>query len=498
MRHDRPRSQRSLPPLRAALALCGFIVIAGIVIHTIRFQLQAGHQQQQQQQAQVLGDTKRTPTPLSAQLQAEATDSEGHAAEVEALRAEVRRLTEERDRLLHQSCPPDSSSGHATQQDTPNPNASGLAAWEDEPEAGVAGWRIEENLRLVHGRSGDRSRLELAGKCEEGKAKGGTTFVSRDICQLGHLPKDATHLFVYMAQGGAVDRIVFGSDCMTRDEKRQGLTGPAYSRTWHEATKHWFQAILEAWGGKPEIIHSENTKDICLARAVTRDETWRWFPGTRTAHAFRTLLTRHLGIEVPLRLYGKAPLAATVVRRLEDRNFDEEKVGVFIANKFGKVIKPNVVFFDNKDLHGRMLANVSALSYLEQMQLMAKTDIFIAAHGAAMTNVIAMHRGTAVIELFPNAFRYYMFEELIRLLGLHYFPYESPYPPSRCAGCSGRSGAPNMTDPRDFHGVKKCKRCPIKVPEVEWYYLVKSAASAVWLSQSRRQSVHLFDQRKTK
>eukprot|EP00662_Eupelagonemidae_sp_cell21_P005831 gene5831-39928_t len=72
-----------------------------------------------------------------------------------------------------------------------------------------------------------------------------------------------------------------------------------------------------------------------------------------------------------------------------------------------------------------------------------------------MTNVVAMRRGAAVVELFPNNFRYYMFEELARMLGLHY-------------------------------GDKRCKKCPIRASEAEWYQLIKGAASAVLLSRLRR------------
>eukprot|EP01060_Flectonema_neradi_P038572 TRINITY_DN8146_c0_g1_i3.p1 TRINITY_DN8146_c0_g1~~TRINITY_DN8146_c0_g1_i3.p1 ORF type:complete len:195 (+),score=26.14 TRINITY_DN8146_c0_g1_i3:737-1321(+) len=144
------------------------------------------------------------------------------------------------------------------------------------------------------------------------------------------------------------------------------------------------------------------------------------------------------------------------------------------------------------------LSTEAALTYTEQLQLLTSSDIFIAAHGAALTNVISMRRGSCVVELFPNNFRYYMFEELSRLLGLHYYSHEAVSAPKGCKDCPGRSGIPSLTEPGAFHGMKTCKKCNIIISDQDWYFLFKDAASAVWLSMSRRTDIHKFDVRKRK
>eukprot|EP00754_Rhynchopus_humris_P038951 Rhum_TRINITY_DN2158_c0_g1::Rhum_TRINITY_DN2158_c0_g1_i1::g.6092::m.6092 len=471
--------------------------------------------------------------------------------------AETRRLTRERDRLAadlkkaEANCDAgDGGDGGGGGGDLPTaaPTAKLSAAQPkraptqyDELEWATPAVKVETGVRLVR----DRWRFERKGGCDPATFAGGgskktatlkgATFMTHDVCQLGHVPKDATHLFVHLLQGGAMTNIVFGSACMIAQERLglyavddDGAIGaasgsgdggavattaaagkkrlPEYGRTWLTATRHWFDAVLEwrATGGSGEaaplsVLHfDEGHAELCVETLITRDETWRWFPGFRAAWAYRQVLQQHFRLTVPIKQYGRQKLQVSLLKRLEDRRYGEDEAAAFLEGKFGEVATFRTVVFDNKSSKGRLLSDAKALSYKEQMQLLAETDVFVAAHGAALTSIIAMRRGTAVIELFPNNFRYYMFEELARLLSLHYLPHEARKPPGNCKGCEGRKGTPPIADPHSFNGAKGCKKCNIKVSKEDWYYLFKDSASAVWLSMSRRTDIHKFDVRKQK
>ena len=442
------------------------------------------------------------------------------------LQRQVLGLQEEKtrlERLLKEKCSASTSTSTTTTTlDLPAAKLQQFfnPAVTEESEWTLPSMRVETDLQLKRG----KWRVErINEKCSGNKLEG-DVFLTHDICQLGHIPKDATHLFVHLATGNNLHHIVYGSECMVPETLDPELKVPNYGRTWLAATRHWFDAVIEYWAEKtgkrvvrifPTGISSpqDTTADpnvlkihyydpkwerLCAEKVVTREEKWRWFPGHAAAWAFRYILQSHFKLSIPVKEYGKAPLSVAILKRLEDRRFDEDQAHSFLQSKFGGVAAFRTVVFDNKSLKGRLLLNVTALTYVEQMQLLATTDVFIAAHGAALTSIVCMRRGSAVIELFPNNFRYYMFEELARLMGLHYYSYESPTPPSGCAGCTGRKGTPTLDDIHNFNGAKACKKCNIKVSSIDWFYLFKDAASAVWLSLSRRSDIHKFDVRKQK
>eukprot|EP00658_Telonema_sp_P-2_P081286 TRINITY_DN8292_c0_g1_i3.p1 TRINITY_DN8292_c0_g1~~TRINITY_DN8292_c0_g1_i3.p1 ORF type:complete len:198 (+),score=30.46 TRINITY_DN8292_c0_g1_i3:82-675(+) len=177
-----------------------------------------------------------------------------------------------------------------------------------------------------------------------------------------------------------------------------------------------------------------------------------------------------------------------------------------------------------------------------------KRQIFICAHGAALSSIVVMRPGAVVIELFPHNFRYYMYEELSKVLNIEYVPYEgTQVAPPRCCGgvnwgikepvvsnnlvvASSNSGGgavntsstwsvpidggdemddlplmkPVSRDERlrtlsklyDLHGDRKCKKCDIYVPLPQWYHMVKNALATVWLQNTRLTDIHDFDMRK--
>eukprot|EP00744_Colponema_vietnamica_P003870 GILI01005864.1.p1 GENE.GILI01005864.1~~GILI01005864.1.p1 ORF type:complete len:165 (-),score=10.42 GILI01005864.1:24-470(-) len=148
-----------------------------------------------------------------------------------------------------------------------------------------------------------------------------------------------------------------------------------------------------------------------------------------------------------------------------------------------------------------------------------------------------MRPGSVVVELFPHNFRYYMYEELAKVMGLEYIAYEGERvsPPGCCggrdwAGAESRSvetseesyvseaefheernyssnGNNYVQLPKaerfkligkiyDLHGNRKCKKCDIEVSRSMWFEIVKNALASVWLANSRLSNLHDFDLRK--
>ncbi|GJQ08441.1 hypothetical protein GpartN1_g232.t1 [Galdieria partita] len=60
------------------------------------------------------------------------------------------------------------------------------------------------------------------------------------------------------------------------------------------------------------------------------------------------------------------------------------------------------------------------MTFLEQISVMQKTDILIAAHGAGNTNIVFLPENSVVIEIYPFAYKANIFEELARKYLLRY------------------------------------------------------------------------------
>ena len=76
----------------------------------------------------------------------------------------------------------------------------------------------------------------------------------------------------------------------------------------------------------------------------------------------------------------------------------------------------------------RVIYDMGALSWAEQVQAMAESGILVAVHGAALTNVIFMPANAVLIEVFPWNYRSFLYRDLAWKAGLQYYPLASLYP----------------------------------------------------------------------
>eukprot|EP00759_Apiculatamorpha_spiralis_P033150 PhF_6_TR3444/c0_g1_i1/m.5017 len=336
-------------------------------------------------------------------------------------------------------------------------------------------------------------------------------YIFRDVCALGHTPKDTAHLYTFAKVTQIpISHFIFGHRCMTRvrdDRKFAGDVVLKRASVFHGVLKHWIDVLFENNVLQPDSValtyYEDYTKTNettlrCYANIFERHERWRWFDTVERAEEFAGLFLAHFDN------FHKLPrpkptihrkLNILVLRRDEDRHFEELKLVKFLQSKFDAVADVQFAQYDKPPPNKLNKENDIAIPpYEDQIAKFVQSDIVIAAHGAVFSNIAAMRKGTAVIELFPNNFRYYMYEELSRLLGLLYFPFEGSTVVKEC--CGGRGHPPPPITPQNINGERACKKCDISWTETEMYHLVKNAMSSVWLGYSRRTDIHEFDVRK--
>jgi hypothetical protein len=445
-----------------------------------------------------------------------------------------------------------------------------------------------ERLEIV-----SRSKLKGNDKKKEivnfGEA---VAFLVRDVCALGHFPKDLSHMHAWQQlmasaardgvspadrmreivvageddakkkaallnkapqwmehlEGGAIHHLVVGHRCATRDPAR---VFNKRTPVFHNVLIHWLRAISgnfkfltpEDDGGKTtmpiSLFEDLDTKVYCFRHMIEREERWRWFPHPKSASSFREAFWKYLNVNYTKRhaerhttpFSKQKKLQVLVLHRDEDRHFDEKRVVQFLTSKFGGVADVRYEQYDAPPNPAKITAenNITVPLHVDQLKQLYNTDVLIAAHGAALSNVVVMQPGAVVMELFPHNFRYYMYEELCRVMSLNYVAYESEVvTPSGCCKQVRWKAAPGeltagggdekeaddaaAAGPEDglldvasnarrremvrLNGKRDCKKCSIGVKDETWYQLVKSAMASIWLRNSRLSNVHDFDVRR--
>lgn len=352
---------------------------------------------------------------------------------------------------------------------------------------------------------------------DDGGAVESLYLLASDLCAMGHTTKDPAHFAsflldyfseVYPRQIRLV--LVYGNVCMVRNMHG----GNKRSAVFLNVLRGWFHAVLRV--DSPVIrelrkrgvqfveqtsIATDHDASIRITLAakeiymqdiagssycdnkehvtiVKRHEKWRWFRNSVHANLFRGALLFHynvMDVNEPTSL-RRAPLNVAILRRDEDRHFDEINVFKHLQNFLSPLAAVSIVTFDNiRGPKGR-----PPPPHKVQLEILHNTSILIAAHGAGLAAVAAMVPGSAVIELFPHNFRYYMYEELCGLLGIKYIAFESPvvWPPRCCSARGGDSmpvvkeGKPSLVN---GVGARACKKCDIKISSLELETLVRTA-----------------------
>ena len=277
--------------------------------------------------------------------------------------------------------------------------------------------------------------------------------------------------------------------------------------------EHFFHHMPSRFCGIPS-----SSESFPYLTAVKRQEHWRWFRTRRHAAVFRSCLLEHYGI-VPknittstfmrhlvtslpdpnsdsssssspliftsassLNSLGMAPFHVVILRRDEDRHFSEEAVQRVVSSILPRhAVLVHLVTFDNI----RGSKGKPPPSFTEQLEYLSKADVFIAAHGAGLSSIIAMRPGGVVVELFPSNFRYYMYQELAQLLSLKYMAVESDrvWPTGCCRGSKEPLLALDFPSHMNGVGARACKKCDVRLTLGQLHRILREALGFVSLGR---------------
>eukprot|EP01062_Namystynia_karyoxenos_P054393 TRINITY_DN44767_c0_g1_i1.p1 TRINITY_DN44767_c0_g1~~TRINITY_DN44767_c0_g1_i1.p1 ORF type:complete len:604 (+),score=176.59 TRINITY_DN44767_c0_g1_i1:127-1812(+) len=322
----------------------------------------------------------------------------------------------------------------------------------------------------------------------------GVAFIVLDLCRMGHQPKDAALLDAYLQEGARVDYLLYGNRCISRSPARQSRK----QGIWHPVLRGWFEVALSAVPAsrRPRPVFIEDyPRGVCVGTLVRRPhfEPFRWFRTQRQAASFRARMLRYWGVPDPPAPRSKP--SVLLLRRGIERHFGEDALHAQLQSALGSAADLRYVQFDG-DANPRGTGDGAerVRNYTAQLRLLAGTDVLLAAHGAALSSLVALPRGAVLIEVFPHNFRYNMYAELAWLSGVSYSAAESReiWGPAG-AGCSGCRAPPAPMDvgvPEHVNGLRlcnkglakctpPCKKCDAKVDWPQWAQLLQSALLTV-------------------
>ncbi len=72
-------------------------------------------------------------------------------------------------------------------------------------------------------------------------------------------------------------------------------------------------------------------------------------------------------------------------------------------------------------MQSRIVVFHGAMTFKEQVDVMASTSVLIALHGAGLTNLMFMQPGTVVIEIFPPHVKHVLYERMAHYAGVYHF-----------------------------------------------------------------------------
>ncbi len=154
---------------------------------------------------------------------------------------------------------------------------------------------------------------------------------------------------------------------------------------------------------------------------VHKVENWSEIPGnTMVLPHFRPKTHQHWLALKPLGKYLEAMVepqpetaGITVIKRTTTRKYVEHDELVKGLAKFGMPVR---------------VAILEKLSFPEQINLMRNTAILLGPHGAGVTNMIFMPKGSAILELYPKGFYCRVFRAMAKIFGHLHVDLESDNP----------------------------------------------------------------------
>lgn len=106
----------------------------------------------------------------------------------------------------------------------------------------------------------------------------------------------------------------------------------------------------------------------------------------------------------------------------------EKNLVVFVRRRQSdrSIINEYELLLDLEKMTGIRIVHVylEDLSLADQVDLMSRTKLLIATHGAALTHILFLPKGSYVLEIFPFGFRKTIYRHLARIMGVKYLSYQ--------------------------------------------------------------------------
>jgi hypothetical protein len=195
---------------------------------------------------------------------------------------------------------------------------------------------------------------------------------------------------------------------------------------FHLADKPFTGPALDLITRAFRVEFMANTSAVCYERAVVGISRHAWLDETAfrvdsTGLALRTkgfqdFATRLKStLSVPRIPANAPPLILFVGRKGSRRVPNMSEVMHETLMRFGSKVRVKLVYLE-------------LLPLPEQIELVQQARVVVAVHGAALTHILFMRKGSFVVEIFPFGFKKAIYRDLARCSAVNYLSYQVPRP----------------------------------------------------------------------
>ncbi|KAF7051841.1 hypothetical protein CFC21_060035 [Triticum aestivum] len=163
----------------------------------------------------------------------------------------------------------------------------------------------------------------------------------------------------------------------------------------------WLMSLVEAATGAPVAVEEFGPAPVCFEEAVVSRRNLAGMSTERLLEAFdfiRCKARAKCGVaDAPGAGNEATNLRVTILFRTGGRSFkDEAGVERVFRKECTRVAGPSCML---------TVARSDNLTFCDQVRLLSRTDVFISAHGAQVTNQLFMDRNSSVMEFYPMGWR---------------------------------------------------------------------------------------------
>lgn len=176
----------------------------------------------------------------------------------------------------------------------------------------------------------------------------------------------------------------------------------------------------------PVNFTEQTNQCVCHERAIIGISRHAWLDETAfrvdsgglalRTKGFQDFATRlKATLSVPRIPANALPLILFVGRKTNRRVLNMSEVMHETLMRFGSQVRVKLVYLE-------------LLPLPEQIDLVQQARVVVGVHGAALTHILFMRKGSFVVEIFPFGFKKVVYRDLARCLGINYLSYQVPRP----------------------------------------------------------------------